>query len=190
MENFAPVTNLAANKALVINADATPPTLSSGIPSGSQSSGTTSVTLGVTTDEAATCKYGTIADTAYASIANTFSTTGGTTHTSTLTGLTNGTSYTYYVRCIDGSGNPTVSDYTVTFSVSSADTTPPTITSVFSNKDDGTYGVGEVIDIDVTFSEAVSGIATITLETGDNDRTCEITVSNSTTATCNYTVQA
>lgn len=31
---------------------------------------------------------------------------------------------------------------------------------------------------------------TVTLETGDTDRTCTFTVSNSTTGTCNYTVQA
>jgi len=72
------------------------------------------------------------------------------------------------------------------------DSTPPTITSVSSDKTNGTYGIGEVIDIDVTFDEAVTstGSVTVTLETGDTDRTCTFTVSNSTTGTCNYTVQA
>lgn len=71
------------------------------------------------------------------------------------------------------------------------DITPPTITSVTSDKANGTYITGEVIDIDVTFSEAVTstGNVTITLETGTTDRTCTFTVSNSTTGTCNYTVQ-
>jgi photosystem II stability/assembly factor-like uncharacterized protein len=72
------------------------------------------------------------------------------------------------------------------------DSTAPTITSVSSDKTNGTYGVGEVIDIDVTFSEAVTstGNVTVTLETGDTDRTCTFTVSNGTTGTCNYTVQS
>ncbi|MFA7193566.1 MAG: Ig-like domain-containing protein [Candidatus Paceibacterota bacterium] len=72
------------------------------------------------------------------------------------------------------------------------DVTAPTITSVSSSKADGTYGVGEVIDIDVTFSEAVTstGNVTVTLETGTTDRTCTFTVSNADTGTCNYTVQA
>lgn len=70
-------------------------------------------------------------------------------------------------------------------------TTPPTITSVSSDKANGTYAAGEVIDIDVTFSEAVTttGNLTVTLETGTVDRTCTFSVLNSTTGTCNYTVQ-
>lgn len=66
----------------------------------------------------------------------------------------------------------------------------PTITNISSDKANGTYATGEVIDIDVTFSEAVTstGNVTITLETGTTDRTCTFTVSNSDTGTCNYTV--
>jgi hypothetical protein len=73
-----------------------------------------------------------------------------------------------------------------------ADVTAPTITNVSSDKANGTYTTGEVIDIDVTFSEAVTstGDVTVTLETGDTDRTCTFSVSATTTGTCNYTVQA
>lgn len=74
----------------------------------------------------------------------------------------------------------------------SADSTPPTITNVTSDKANGSYTIGEVIDIDVTFSEAVTstGNVTVTLETGTTDRTCTFTVTSATTGTCNYTVQA
>lgn len=70
------------------------------------------------------------------------------------------------------------------------DSTAPTISSVSSDKANGSYTTGEVIDIDVTFSEAVTstGNVTVTLETGSTDQTCSFTVSNSTTGTCNYTV--
>ena len=74
-----------------------------------------------------------------------------------------------------------------------ADATAPTILSVSSNKADGSYTTGEVIDIDLTFSEAVttSGNVTVTLETGDTDRTCTFSLATAvSTATCNYTVQA
>lgn len=73
-----------------------------------------------------------------------------------------------------------------------ADTTAPTVTNVSSDTANGTYNAGDTIDIDVTFSEAVTstGSVTVTLETGTTDRTCTFTVSNSTTGTCNYTVQA
>lgn len=72
------------------------------------------------------------------------------------------------------------------------ETTRPTITSVNSDKANGHYGVGEVIDIDLTFSEAVTstGAVTVTLETGTTDRTCTVTVTGSASASCTYTVQA
>ncbi len=81
---------------------------------------------------------------------------------------------------------------TTTWSFTTTDETAPTITNVTSDKSNGYYTVGEVIDIDITFSEAVTstGDVTITLETGATDRTCTFTVSNSTTGTCNYTVQS
>jgi len=72
-----------------------------------------------------------------------------------------------------------------------ADVIAPTITSISSSKDNGTYKTGEIIDIDVTFSEAVTSTedVTVTLETGETDSTCTFVVTNSTTGTCNYTVQ-
>lgn len=75
---------------------------------------------------------------------------------------------------------------------SSVDTTSPTITSISSDSENRTYSTGEIIDIDVTFSEAVNstGSVTVTLETGSVDRTCTFTVASSTTGTCNYTVQS
>lgn len=73
----------------------------------------------------------------------------------------------------------------------SYDNTPPTITNVTSNKANGSYGAGEVIDIDLTFSEPVTstGSITVTLETGTVDRACAFSITSSTTGTCNYTVQ-
>ena len=68
---------------------------------------------------------------------------------------------------------------------------PPYVTNVTSSTADGLYGIGAVIAVDVTFSEAVTstGDVTVTLETGATDRTCTFTVSNATTGSCNYTVQ-
>jgi len=71
------------------------------------------------------------------------------------------------------------------------DSTPPIITNVTSSIANGSYTVGQVIPITVTFSEVVTstGNVTVTLETGAVDRTCTFTVTNSTSGTCNYTVQ-
>lgn len=99
-----------------------------------------------------------------------------------------GGSKTLYAWAKDAAGN-------ISTSLSDAvtiDTAIPTITSISSDKAAGSYKIGEIIDIDVTFSENVTstGNVTVTLETGTVDRTCTFTISNSSTGTCNYTVQA
>lgn len=100
--------------------DTTAPVRSSGSPSGALASGTTETTVSLTTDEFAVCKYSTSTGVAFGSMTNTFSVTSGTSHSFTATGLTNGTSYAYSVRCEDGSNNANSDDYTISFSVASA----------------------------------------------------------------------
>lgn len=97
-----------------------------------------------------------------------------------------------YVTVSTDDGGTGVGIDNVVVETLTADSTAPTITNVSSDKVSGSYTIGEVIDIDVTFSEAVTstGNVTVTLETGTTDRTCTFTVSNATTGTCNYTVQA
>ena len=102
--------------------DTTPPVISSPLPTGVQSYGTSSVTLHVTTNESATCKYN-ATDATYASMASTFGSTGGTTHQQTGFSTSNGSSYTRYVRCIDGSGNANTSSATIAFSVAATNDT-------------------------------------------------------------------
>jgi hypothetical protein len=106
-----------------------------------------------------------------------------------FTGLAAGTYYVY-VSSADFSliwSTPTRSN-----AVTINETIPPTINSVSSDKANGTYGEAEIIDIDIFFSEAVTstGDVTITLETGSTDRSCTFSVSNASTASCNYSVQA
>jgi len=101
------------------------------------------------------------------------------THTDTLV-------YTVTPTATDTAGNSvagTADTYTW-------DGTVPTISNYNSNKADGSYKAGVVIDVDVTFSEAVTTASPITL-TLDSGGTCVIaSVSNSSTATCDYTVGA
>jgi hypothetical protein len=106
--------------------DTTPPVRSNGAPSGTLAAGTTQTTLSLTTNENATCRYATSSGVAYGSMPNTFATTGGTAHSATRTGLTNGSSYSFFVRCQDPTGNANTYDFTIAFSVAQpADTTPP-----------------------------------------------------------------
>ena len=48
---------------------------------------------------------------------STFATTGGTTHSATVSSLVNGTTYNRYVRCSDSAGNATAADYGLVFSI-------------------------------------------------------------------------
>src|SRR5262249_35287073 len=73
--------------------DTTPPVRTSGQPTGVLASGTTQTTLSLTTNEAATCHYAQSAGVAYASMPNTFSSTGGTSQATTVSGLQNGGTY-------------------------------------------------------------------------------------------------
>lgn len=96
-----------------------------------------------------------------------------------------------YVNISTDDGGTGVGIDNVVVQTASADVTAPTITNVSSDKANGSYKAGEVIDIDVTFSEIVTstGNVTVTLETGDTDRTCTFTVTSASTGTCNYTVE-
>src|SRR5207244_1320192 len=73
---FAPLSNLASGST-TLGADTTPPVVGNGAPAGALAAGTTQTTISVTTNEAATCKYGG-SDASYAALPYTFSSTGGT----------------------------------------------------------------------------------------------------------------
>ncbi|UZT79130.1 Ig-like domain-containing protein [Ectopseudomonas chengduensis] len=92
----------------------------------------------------------------------------------------NGTELT--TSYIGGSGN----DLTLTAPIA------PTITSVSSSTANGTYKIGDVITVNVQFDSAVNvtGIPTLTLETGATDRVLNyVSGSGTNTLSFNYTVQ-
>src|SRR3989344_3494961 len=124
-----------ANVTITVNAapqqgDPASPSIISSSPSGSLAANTTSTTLQVTTNESATCKYGTTPNTAYASMANNFSTTGNTTHSTS--NLQNGQSYTYYAKCQDTAGNYQTADTIISFSVRTPAVLPPNAQAIGS----------------------------------------------------------
>lgn len=107
--------------------DTTPPLRFNGLPFGTLPSGTTQTTHSLETDENATCRYSTSAGVLYSSMPNTFSATGGTSHSGLITGLTDGSSHSFYIRCQDSVGNRNGDDFIISFSVASPlpDTEPP-----------------------------------------------------------------
>ncbi|MFH1510838.1 MAG: dockerin type I domain-containing protein [Candidatus Woesearchaeota archaeon] len=110
---------VAQNYGKTNTGDTTPPVRTNGQPSGNLPAGTISTTMSLSTDEAATCKYSTTAGITYSSMTSSFTATGTTTHSKSITGLANSNTYTYYVRCKDNAGNANTDDYTITFSVES-----------------------------------------------------------------------
>ncbi len=93
------------------SADVTPPTLLSFGPNETLPVGVNQVTLTLITDENATCKYNITAGASYTQMTNPFSVTGGSEHSTVIHNLLPGTSYYFYVRCIDESSNANLSDY-------------------------------------------------------------------------------
>ncbi len=104
----------------VLGPDLTPPVRFNGSPTGSFLSGTTEATLSVATDEAATCKYGTVPGTDFAMLTEVFAGAGGTSHSAQVSGLSDGQSFDFYVRCLDEAPalNVNTDDFAISFSVS------------------------------------------------------------------------
>jgi hypothetical protein len=171
--------------------DVTAPVRSNGAPTGNLAEGTTNTDISLDTNENATCKYSTMSGVAYASMTNTFGTTGTTTHSTNVTGLSDGTSYIYYVRCVDDLGNADGTDYSISFGV--ADNTAPVLAEVtpvttptsdstpdyvFSSDEAGTISYGG--DCDSEDVDAIAGDNTITFDTLSNGTysNCTITVTD------------
>lgn len=109
-------------------ADTAPPVRSNGQPSGTLAAGTTSSTISIVTDEAASCRYSTSAGIAYGSMVNVLdASVNSLFHSKTISGLSDGNTYTYYVRCQDAFSNANLTDTVISFSVAAVagDTTPP-----------------------------------------------------------------
>lgn len=101
------------------SADLVPPMRSNGQPSGQLASTVTTAALSLSTDEAATCRYSTVAGTPYWSMVTTFAATGGTSHVTDISGLRPGETYSYVIRCQDAAGNVNTTDFGVAFGVES-----------------------------------------------------------------------
>ena len=147
--------------------DSTPPTRSSGAPSGILSAGTTQTNLTLTTNENSTCRYSTSPGIAYGSMTNTFSTTGTTSHSTQVTGLSNGGTYHYYIRCQDTFGNANIDDYDITFSIAS-----PTYSAADLNLD----SLVNVTDLDILKLDFLKTIGQLANPRSDIDSDGTVTV--------------
>ena len=105
--------------------DLAPPVRTNGQPSGSLPAGTTETTMSLSTNENATCRYSVNLGLAYENMTATFTGGGGAAHTTTVSPLSDGGNYTFYVRCQDTAGNVNTDDFSIVFSVASPAPPPP-----------------------------------------------------------------
>jgi len=109
----------------------------------------------------------------------------------TVSGLTNGTAYTFKSTASNSAG--TSSQSSASLAATPSGTVIPSITNVTSSTTNGSYKVGDVISVQVIFTEAVtvSGTPQLTLETGSTDRVLNYASGSGTdTLTFSYTIQA
>ncbi|MDA9184442.1 LamG domain-containing protein, partial [Flavobacteriaceae bacterium] len=115
-----------------------------------------------------------------------FSISGANLLTNTALDYETKSSYNIRVQTSDGTDS-----YQKAFTITVNDLTESSITQVASNNPNGTYRIGETIDIQVTFDNAVtvSGSPRLLLETGDSDSNANyFSGSGSTVLTFRYTV--
>lgn len=135
--------NISASASASATTFAAPPVLSNGSPSGTLPAGTTTATLSLNTNEAATCRYATAPNTAYNAMTNIFTTTGGTMHSTAVSGLKSGVTYSYYVRCQNAAGIANTADFVITFAIADSGATPvPALVQSVSHPAMSTSAIG------------------------------------------------
>jgi hypothetical protein len=97
--------------------DLAPPVISSPKPTSQLPANTRQATVSVTTDEPASCRFAYREGVAYPFMSTSFQSADGLTHTTVNRELNNGDTYTYFVRCVDKSGNENLEDFRLGFSV-------------------------------------------------------------------------
>lgn len=112
--------NEIAQLVLETLSDVVPPARSDLLPMANQPLGTTSVSLEVTTDENATCRFDTSLGIPFDDMSDAFTITGGTGHSAALP-VSDGQLYNIAVRCRDALGNINGEDALIAFAVGEVD---------------------------------------------------------------------
>ena len=139
------------------------PLRSGGGPSGVLPAGTASVTLVVATDSVADCRYSATGSVTYAEMASTFANTGSTVHTTTVSGLSDGTAHSYYVRCKGDNAAVNQADYELSFSITAVDVSPPVISDIAVVRDETSATIAWTTD-DGSTSQVGYGTSTSSLD--------------------------
>lgn len=133
--NIFDLVNVSRYFGTVYGNDTTPPSIINASPVNNTnlSAGTTQETIFVKTDERATCEYANFSSGNFTTNMTIFDHTGSVSHSVNLTGLTDGTTYTYYIQCQDANGNLNSTNYVVSFDVSNGSDEPQPTGVIFSD---------------------------------------------------------
>lgn len=125
--------------------DTAPPKRSKVSPQGALPYQTKQINLSLETDEIAVCRYEDVKGLDYGKM-KVFSSTASTTHSTQVTGLSEGQQYAFYVKCQDRTGNTNQDDVTIAFSVKKAqDTIPPVTRNAYPFEQTFSAGTKEVM---------------------------------------------
>lgn len=155
LTNSSRETLATINKTGIVNSSI--PRVLASLPSGTLSKD--SAVLSVTTNEIATCKYGTTND-SFENLSNTFSNTKSTSHNQTLSGLSQG-EHTFYVRCQDSSGYSMNESAIIKFAVD----LPPSAQIILS---DASPVKASIIEITLATSENIENTPILEYSFNDN----------------------
>ena len=97
--------------------DINPPTHTNPSPNGTLDGGTIATNISLTTDVNATCRYSNTSNTNYTNMTGIFTNTNSTDHSTEVSGLENGNTYIYYIRCNSTDGYVNDDDWNITFSI-------------------------------------------------------------------------
>ncbi|MEK7493744.1 MAG: dockerin type I domain-containing protein [Patescibacteria group bacterium] len=124
----ADLLDAVTNATFTITDNGIPPVVASSEPSGIIML-SSSLTLKVTTNEAATCRYSATPNIAYASMSKYFSSSDGIDHSTSLYAGFQAGQNTFYVRCSDRAGKSMTSDAVISFTIVT-DSTAPTVSQL------------------------------------------------------------
>jgi len=115
-EIYSAIDNIEVWDGFPVTTDTIAPVRNKGFPAGEIGAATTVTDISLTTNENATCRYSALSGISYAEMTE-FTNTTGTNHTTEVSGLENGLTYNYYVKCKDESENTNSDDFVITFSI-------------------------------------------------------------------------
>lgn len=136
---------ISSNATSTITIDITPPEITDVFPNNDLDFSTKVVDISLKTDEKAICRYSDIKGLIYGQM-KIFSNTSSFSHSTEITGLSEGQNYIYYVKCQDQQGNTNKDDLVVAFSVKNPkDITPPQRTNAYPFGETFKAGTKEVV---------------------------------------------